>query len=123
MREKLNRLFTWPGLARDVTTYVNSCDTCLRANKGGNELHKLLERPIVDEPFRSVAIDIFGPLPKGKGGAQYILTYVCMATRWPEEVPLKNVTAPEDNESYRSSRYSAHRSWHCVYQQSVLSCM
>ncbi len=35
VRSKLNRLFTWPGLARDVTTHVASCDTCRRMNKAG----------------------------------------------------------------------------------------
>ncbi len=34
-----------------------------------------------------------GPLPKGKGGNRYLLTYVCLATRWPEAVPLRNITA------------------------------
>ncbi len=52
-----------------------------------------MERPILSEPFENVAIDLVDPLPKGKGGCRYLLTYVCMATRWPEAVPLRNVTA------------------------------
>ncbi len=44
-------------------------------------------------------MDIVGPLPKGKGGAQYLLTYACMATRWPETIPLRNVT-PEIAEAF-----------------------
>ncbi len=38
-------------------------------------------------------MDLVGPLPKGKGGNRYLLTYVCLATRWPEAVLLKNITA------------------------------
>ncbi len=45
------------------------------------------------EPFESVAVDLVGPLPKGKGGCRFLLTYVCMATRWPEAVALRSVTA------------------------------
>ncbi len=52
-----------------------------------------VERPILAEPFESVAIDLVGPLPKGKGGNRYILTYVCLATKWPEAVPLRSITA------------------------------
>ncbi len=99
-RDRLNRLFTWPGMARDISHYVESCPLCLKANKAGNKPVKLMERPVVDEPFRVVAVDIVGPLPKGKGGAQYLLTYACMATRWPEAIPLRNVTANEVSEAF-----------------------
>ncbi len=37
-------------------------------NKAGHPPVKLMERPVVSEPFRSVVIDLVGPLPKGKGG-------------------------------------------------------
>ncbi len=53
----------------------------------------MVERPILAEPFESVAIDLVGPLPKGKGGNRYILTYICLATRWPEAEPLRSITA------------------------------
>ncbi len=100
MKSKLNRLFTWPGLSGDVTRYVSACQLCATHNKMGNKPVELQERPVVGEPFRSVAIDIVGPLPKGRGGAQYILTYSCMATRWPEAAPLKGVTAQEVAEAF-----------------------
>ena len=32
-------------------------------------------------------------MPKAKGGANFILTAVCMATRWPEAIPLRTITA------------------------------
>ena len=45
------------------------------------------------EPFKCVAFDLVGPLSKAKGGFLYILTYVCMSSRWPEAVALKSITA------------------------------
>ncbi len=101
-REKLNKLFTWPGIARDVVRYIESCAVCLKVNKSGNKPYKLIERPVVGEPFKSIAVDVVGPLPKGKGGAQYLLTYACMATRWPEAIPLRGVTATEVAEAFCS---------------------
>ncbi len=37
-RDRLNRLFTWPGMARDISHYVESCPLCLKANKAGNKV-------------------------------------------------------------------------------------
>lgn len=47
---------------------------------------------VLMEPFESVAVDLVGPLPKGKGGMRWILTYVCMASRWPDVVTLRETS-------------------------------
>ncbi len=72
---------------------MRSCDQCLRHNKASHRQAKMVERPTITVPFDSVAFDIVGPLEKAKGGVRYILTYICMASRWPEAVPLRTVTA------------------------------
>ncbi len=95
VKRLLNARFTWPGMGKDVCEFVQSCDQCARLNKSGNRTTRMCERPIVTEPFESVAVDIVGPLPKAKGGVQYILTFVCMATRWPEGVPMRTGSASE----------------------------
>ena len=48
---------------------------------------------MVTEPFEVIALDIVGRLSLGKGIVSHILTAICMATRWPEVVPLKPVMA------------------------------
>lgn len=53
----------------------------------------MVARPVLTEPFESLAIDLVGPFPKGKGGACWVLTTTCMATRWPDAIPLKEVSA------------------------------
>ena len=51
--------------------------------------------PAINDPFSSrVLIDCVGPLHKTRSGNQYLLTIMCMATRFPEAVPLRNVNAP-----------------------------
>ncbi len=89
----IGRYFTWPSMAKDVSEYCSSCEVCQRKSKHKPRKAPAVERPILSEPFESVAVDTVGPLPKGKGGNQYLLTYVCLATRWPEAVPLRNVTS------------------------------
>ncbi len=68
---------------------------CSKMNKQGNRGVCIQDRPVVTQPFSTVALDLVGPLPKARHGVQYLLTYCCMATRWPEAVPLRTVTATE----------------------------
>ena len=37
-------------------------------------------------------MDIVGPFPTAKGGFRFLLTYIDMATRWPEAIPLRKTT-------------------------------
>ncbi len=67
----------------------------MKINKAGNKTAKIIETPILSEPFESVAVDLVGPLPKGKGGAKYILIFVCMSSRWPEAVPMRTGSSSE----------------------------
>ena len=50
------------------------------------------DMPLIDQPFKRVAIDLVGPLaPASDKGHRCILTLVDYATRYPEAVPLKNI--------------------------------
>ena len=49
--------------------------------------------PVIAEPFERVIIDCVGPLPQTKSGNQYLLTIMCAATRYPEAIPLRSITA------------------------------
>ena len=44
-------------------------------------------------PQKSHQSIIVGPLPKAKGGLEYLLTCVDQASRWPEAIPLKKATS------------------------------
>ncbi len=46
-------------------------------------------------PFESIAVDLVGPLPKARREVKYLFTYVCLATRWPEAVPMRTASATE----------------------------
>ena len=52
------------------------------------------EMPVYRVPFEQVAIDIVGPFPRSHG-YRYLLTYICLASRYPEAIPLKHATASE----------------------------
>ena len=86
--------FFWPGLRQDVIRFCRSCDVCQRTIKRGSvKKVPLGSMPLIDTPFKRVAVDIVGPIaPPSEAGHWYILTLVDYATRYPEAVPLKKLT-------------------------------
>ena len=90
--DKIQSAFYWPGIQGDVTRYCKSCDVCQKTvNKGSVPKVPLEKMPLIDKPFKRVAIDLVGPIgPPSEDGHRYILTLVDFATRYPEAVPLKN---------------------------------
>ncbi len=85
----LGKRFMWPNMSADIHHFCQSCLVCHRFNRKGQAKAPMIERPVVTEPFEVVAMDIVGPLPQGRGRMCYILTTICMATHWPDVVPLK----------------------------------
>ncbi len=90
----VGRHFIWPGMSKEVWAHCRACKVCQLKSKQKPKKAPAVERPLLSEPFEDVAVDLVGPLlPKGKGGNMYLLTYVYLATRWPEAVPLRNIHA------------------------------
>ena len=87
--------FVWPMMGKDIADYCKSCVACQKANKVAGRLALMVKRPVVSEPFMSIAFDLIGPLPKGKGGKKYLLTYIDLSTRWPDAIPLCSITAKQ----------------------------
>ncbi|MCG7875094.1 MAG: RNase H-like domain-containing protein [Candidatus Thiodiazotropha endolucinida] len=85
--------FYWPGVQSDTKRFCRSCDICQRTvPKGRISKVPLGKMPLIDEPFKRVAVDIIGPLsPVTTRGNRYILTLVDYATRYPEAVPLSGI--------------------------------
>ena len=93
-QERITANFWWPGMTDDVTRFCHSCDACQRTvSKGQVAKVPLGKMPIIDTPFKRVAIDLVGEIfPAFSRGHRYILTVVDFATRYPEAVALKNTS-------------------------------
>ena len=92
VRELISQRFSWPGLGQDAISHVRSCDICQRNSK----IHRkvpMVARKVLTEPFEVMGVDIVGPFPKGKGGNRFLLTCICLASKWPEAVVLKTIAA------------------------------
>ena len=107
VRRTLNRIlqkFFWRGINTDVRKYVQTCDVCQKAVPKGKVCPVPLSQvTLKSDPFDKVAIDIVGPLsPPTDLGHRYILTLIDLATRFPEAVPLKNITSVDVAEALLS---------------------
>ena len=82
--------FFWPGVCSDVSRFCNSCDICQRTiQKGRVTKVPLGKLPLIDTPFKRVAVDIIGPIePRFQRKSRYILTMIDHTTRYPEAVAL-----------------------------------
>lgn len=88
--------YYWPGCFKDVENYVRSCDACQRVGKPGDKSKAPLRLvPLITEPFRRLVIDTVGPLPPSRSGCKYLLTMLCPATKFPEAIPLKDLSSTE----------------------------
>ncbi len=89
------RHFFWPGLKSDIVQYCKTCHVCQLTGKVNQPVPRvpLHPIPVIGEPFERVIIDCVGPLPKTRTGNQFLLTIMCSATRYPEAIPLRTITA------------------------------
>ena len=89
-RDRVWLCFYWKGMEADIRKYIKSCDVCKTVPKGSARAAPLNQVPLLDVPFKRVAIDIIGPIktPSDRGH-RYVLVHMDLATRYPDAVPLK----------------------------------
>ena len=94
-KDRIMRHFYWPKLSADVAEFCRTCHTCQVVGKPQPSLKPapLIPIPAFDEPFSRVLVDCVGPLPKIRSGHKYLLTIMDMSSRFPEAIPLRNITA------------------------------
>ena len=76
-----------------MSRFCKSCDICQRIiQKGRVTKVPLGKLPLIDTPFKRVAVDIVGPIqPRSERKSRYILSMIDYATRYPEAVALPGI--------------------------------
>ncbi|GFS53716.1 retrovirus-related Pol polyprotein from transposon 297 [Trichonephila clavipes] len=93
-KDKLNRYFYWPNCYRDMERFVKTCDQIQRAGKPNDKKKAPLKLvPVIQEVFTKLNIDACGPLPITSKGNRYLITAICMSSKFPEAIPVSDISS------------------------------
>ncbi|GBM95981.1 Retrovirus-related Pol polyprotein from transposon 412 [Araneus ventricosus] len=91
-KDRLARYFYWPNCYKEVEEYVKTCDPCQRVGKSNDKTKAPLTLvPIISEVFSKINFDACGPLPTTPNGNRYLITAICLASKYPDAVPVPNI--------------------------------
>lgn len=89
----LAETFTWRGMRRQIHLFLRSCDVCQR-NKFLNCSYMGPMKSILPEgPGEIIAVDLYGPIPKGKFGNRYLFVIVDIFSKHAQIYPLRKANA------------------------------
>ena len=75
--QRVEREYYWPGMNKDISTYVNTCPSCQRNKRDYGKKHGLLQPiPAPTERWQSIALDFVGPLSMSRKGNNFLLVVV-----------------------------------------------
>lgn len=91
-RRLVAKHYIWHGLNRDVTQWTAQCPDCQRGKIARHTKAPVEHLETPSSRFQVIHLDIVGPLDVS-AGCRYIFTIMDRFSRWPEAIPMVDVSA------------------------------
>lgn len=91
---RVQNQFYWPKMRQDISKYVARCRVC-QTTKSDNQrpAGMMGSRRGVDRPWKMIAADLLGPLPRSTSGYKYILVVTDTFSKFTVLFPLRAATS------------------------------
>ncbi|GKF11168.1 putative reverse transcriptase domain-containing protein, partial [Tanacetum coccineum] len=90
MYQDMKKLYWWPNMKADVTTYVSKRLTCARVKAEHQRPSGLLVQPEIPEwKWDNISMDFITKLPKSSQGFDTILVIVDRLTKYAHFLPIR----------------------------------
>ncbi|KAD3067056.1 hypothetical protein E3N88_34936 [Mikania micrantha] len=89
-QDHLRSFYWWPGMKKDVATYVGNCLTCAKVKAEHQKLSGLLEQPEIPQwKWEQIAMDFITKLPRTPSRHDYIWVIIDRLTKSAHFLPIR----------------------------------
>ncbi|KAF8773121.1 Retrovirus-related Pol polyprotein like [Argiope bruennichi] len=93
-KDNFVKFFFWSNCYKEMEEFVRCCDHCQQVGKPNDKKRAPMNLvPIIKEVFGKINVDAVGPLPIAASGKRYLITAMCLASKYPDAVSVSDITS------------------------------